>query len=101
MIDLGTLEAYSNELLSVDDFDDYCPNGVQVEAGDGVTRVMVGVTACQALIDAALEWEADLLLVHHGYFWKGEPAPIRGMKGRRVASLIRGGYQPDSLPSTS
>jgi dinuclear metal center YbgI/SA1388 family protein len=90
MIDLGTLEAYSNELMSVDDFNDYCPNGVQVEAGDGVTRLMVGVTACQALIDAALAWEADLLLVHHGYFWKGEPAPIRGMKGRRIASLIRG-----------
>ena len=91
MIDLLTLEAYSNELLAVDDFDDYCPNGLQIEAGDRVTRLMVGVTACQALIDAALEWQADLLLVHHGYFWKGEPAPIRGMKGQRIASLIRGG----------
>jgi dinuclear metal center YbgI/SA1388 family protein len=49
---------------------------------------MVGVTACQSLIEAARDWRADLLLVHHGYFWKGEPAPLRGMKGRRIKSLI-------------
>ncbi|MCU7850893.1 MAG: Nif3-like dinuclear metal center hexameric protein [Candidatus Thiodiazotropha sp. (ex Monitilora ramsayi)] len=91
MIDLLTLEAYCNQLMAVDDFDDYCPNGLQVEAGEAVTRLMVGVTACQALIDAACEWEADLLLVHHGFFWKGEPAPLRGMKGRRISSLINGG----------
>jgi dinuclear metal center YbgI/SA1388 family protein len=88
MIDLLALEAYCNELLAVSTFEDYCPNGLQVETGKEVSRLMVGVTACQSLIDAARDWRADLLLVHHGYFWKGEPAPLRGVKGRRIASLI-------------
>jgi dinuclear metal center YbgI/SA1388 family protein len=91
MIDLLSLETYCNELLDAPGFDDYCPNGIQLEAGEQVTRLMVGVTACQALIDAAREWRADLLLVHHGYFWRGEPAPLRGVKGRRVARLFDAG----------
>ncbi len=91
MIDLLTLETYCNELLSAGDFDDYCPNGVQVEAGGAVRRLMVGVTACQSLIEAARDWQADLLLVHHGYFWRGEPAPLRGIKGRRIRSLFEAG----------
>lgn len=91
MIDLLSLETYCNELLDTPGFDDYCPNGIQVEAGERVSRVMAGVTACQALIDAARDWRADLLLVHHGYFWRGEPAPLRGVKGRRVAGLFEAG----------
>ncbi len=91
MIDLLTLEAYCNDLLEAPGFEDYCPNGLQVEAGDEVTRLMVGVTACQSLIEAARDWRADLLLVHHGYFWRGEPAPLRGMKGRRVRTLFETG----------
>ena len=90
MINLQTLEAYCNELLAAPSFDDYCPNGIQVEAGERVSRLLVGVTACQALIDAAREWGADLLLVHHGYFWRGEPLPLRGVKGRRIADLFNG-----------
>ena len=91
MIDLLALEAYCNELLGVSDFDDYCPNGLQVEAGDQVRRVMLGVTASQALIEAAAAWQADLLLVHHGYFWKGEGPSLRGMKGRRIQRLFESG----------
>jgi dinuclear metal center YbgI/SA1388 family protein len=91
MIDLPTLEAYCDQQLQAADFEDYCPNGVQVEAGLKVQRLMLGVTACQALIDAAVAWGADLLLVHHGYFWKGEAAAIRGIKGRRIATLLRNG----------
>ncbi len=89
MIDLLTIERYCDNLLETAKYEDYCPNGLQVEAGEQVRKLMVGVTACQALIDEATTWGADLLLVHHGYFWKGEPAPIRGLKGRRVASLLR------------
>ena len=91
MIELLALEAYCNDLLCVSDFDDYCPNGLQVEAGDQVRRVMLGVTASQALIEAAAEWQADLLLVHHGYFWKGEGPSLRGMKGQRVRRLFESG----------
>jgi dinuclear metal center YbgI/SA1388 family protein len=91
MVDLMTLEAYCNNLLCVEAFDDYCPNGVQVEASREVCKLMGGVTASQALIEAAEAWGADALLVHHGYFWKGEAAALRGIKGRRVGCLFRQG----------
>jgi dinuclear metal center YbgI/SA1388 family protein len=89
MIDLLSLESYCNALLHVDEYDDYCPNGLQVEATQQVKRLMLGVTACQALIEAAQDWEADGLLVHHGYFWKGESASLRGLKANRVGALFR------------
>ena len=91
MIDLLTLEDYCNSLLCVEEFSDYCPNGIQVEASREVRKLMVGVTACQGLIDEADAWGADALLVHHGYFWKGESQPLRGIKGRRLATLFRRG----------
>ena len=54
-----------------------------------VQTIVTGVTASQALIEKAIERKADALLVHHGYFWKGEPEPIRGMKGNRIRALIK------------
>ncbi|MEW8659021.1 MAG: Nif3-like dinuclear metal center hexameric protein [Candidatus Thiodiazotropha endolucinida] len=89
MIDLLSLESYCNELLKVDEFNDYCPNGLQVEAGQQVEKLMLGVTACQAVIEAAEDWGADALLVHHGYFWSGEGLPLRGLKAKRVGALFR------------
>jgi len=89
MIDLTTLHRYCNELLHSADFGDYCPNGLQVESGRPVRRLVTGVTACQALIDAAVAWEADALLVHHGWFWKGEAPVLTGMKGARVRALLQ------------
>ena len=89
MIGLLDLERYCDQQLDASQFDDYCPNGLQIEASEQVQRLMVGVTACQALIDEAAAWSADLLLVHHGFFWKSEAAPIRGIKGRRIATLLR------------
>jgi dinuclear metal center YbgI/SA1388 family protein len=80
---------FCNDYLKVDDFNDYCPNGLQVESNPSVKHIVCGVTACQALIEAAIDAGADTLIVHHGYFWKGEPQPISGIKGRRIGSLIR------------
>ena len=80
---------FCNDYLKVDDFNDYCPNGLQVEANPVVEHIVCGVTASQALIEAAIDVGADTLLVHHGYFWKDESQPISGIKGRRIASLIR------------
>ena len=80
---------FCDEYLNVDDFNDYCPNGLQVEANPSVEHIVCGVTASQALIEAAIEQGADTLIVHHGYFWKGESQPITGYKARRIASLIR------------
>ena len=92
MPQVSQLEAYCNDLLQADSFEDYCPNGLQVEADTGeVRRLISGVTACQALIEQAVAKGGDLLLVHHGYFWKGEPAPLTGVKGRRVRTLMQQG----------
>ncbi|EAZ78003.1 NIF3 [Vibrio cholerae B33] len=83
------LEALLNETLSPQLIKDYCPNGLQVEGKVEVKRIVTGVTASMALIEAAIELKADALLVHHGYFWKNEPEAIRGMKGRRIRTLIQ------------
>jgi dinuclear metal center YbgI/SA1388 family protein len=80
---------FCDEYLKTGDFNDYCPNGLQVEANAEVKHIVCGVTASQALIDAAVERGADTLLVHHGYFWKGESQTLTGYKGRRIGSLIK------------
>lgn len=89
MIRLNELIQYTNTLLESDTFQDYCPNGLQVEGRGEVRKLVSGVTACQALIDAAVEQGADALLVHHGYFWKGEDPCIKGLKGRRIRTLLQ------------
>lgn len=76
-------------LLRPEQFNDYCPNGLQVEGRQEVRRLVTGVTACQALIDRAVELDADMLLVHHGYFWRGEDAVLSGIKKSRIQSLLQ------------
>lgn len=85
------LADYCNRLLGVERFSDYCPNGLQIEGDRPLRRLVTGVTANQGLIDAALAAEADALLVHHGFFWKSEAAPLIGLKGRRIRTLMRAG----------
>ncbi|KAA1176372.1 Nif3-like dinuclear metal center hexameric protein [Marinobacter salinexigens] len=76
------------EWLQPENFQDYCPNGLQVEGREQVEAIVSGVTASQALIDAAVEANADMILVHHGYFWKGEDQRIQGMKRKRIKQLL-------------
>ncbi len=92
MIDRRSLIAYTDQLLAADAVRDWSPNGLQVEGRDEVRRVMTGVTACQPLLDAAAQWQADVLLVHHGWFWKGEPSRLTGMRLRRVRTVLDGGF---------
>lgn len=82
------LELYLNDLLQVGKFRDYCPNGLQVEGRPKVERIATGVTASLAFLEAALEWGADAVLVHHGYFWKNESGAITGQKYRRLRTLL-------------
>jgi dinuclear metal center YbgI/SA1388 family protein len=82
-------ELLLNKTLSPSRFKDYAPNGLQVEGKKEINRVVTGVTASQALIDAAIDYKADAIFVHHGYFWKNEDPRIVGMKYRRIASLIK------------
>ncbi|HSH30089.1 MAG TPA: Nif3-like dinuclear metal center hexameric protein [Thiohalobacter sp.] len=91
MVTIDELVAYSDTLLHTAEFQDYCPNGLQVEGRAEVRRIVSGVTASQALVDAAVAAGADVLLVHHGYFWNGEPAPIVGIRRRRIAALLEHG----------
>ena len=86
---LTDIVRFCDETLRPGDFSDYCPNGLQVEGRREVRRIVSGVTACQELLDAAVAHGADLVLVHHGYFWRNEPAPLVGIKGRRVRTLMR------------
>lgn len=88
MVELQQLVDYCDELLQAATFQDYCPNGLQVEGRARVRRIVSGVTASQALIEAAAQQQADLLLVHHGFFWKGEDARVTGMKRRRLGALL-------------
>ena len=85
---LRELVSYLDTLLEPWRFQDYCPNGLQVEGRPRVAKVASGVTASQRLLDAAAEWGADAILVHHGYFWKGEEQAVVGMKRRRLATLL-------------
>ncbi|OIN16173.1 Nif3-like dinuclear metal center hexameric protein [Shewanella algae] len=82
------LKQYLHEFLQLDQFRDYAPNGLQVEGKAEIRKIVTGVTACQALIDRAVEASADALLVHHGFFWKNEPEVLTGMKRRRIKTLL-------------
>lgn len=82
------LQGYLDSLLEVAKFKDYCPNGLQVEGRPEVGRIICGVTASQALLDAAVARGADAVLVHHGYFWRGDDSRITGIRRRRIATLI-------------
>lgn len=82
------LERLLNEKLSTDKINDYAPNGLQVEGKAEIKKIITGVTASQALINYAVAQQADAVLVHHGYFWKSENPCIRGMKGKRIKTLL-------------
>ncbi len=82
------LDAYLADYLQVPDFRDYCPNGLQVEGRAEIASIVTGVTASAALIEAAVAAGADALIVHHGYFWRGEDGRITGMRRRRIGLLL-------------
>ncbi|MCB1914054.1 MAG: Nif3-like dinuclear metal center hexameric protein, partial [Rhodocyclaceae bacterium] len=83
------LENYLHQLLDTARFQDYCPNGLQVEGRDRIEKIITGVTASLELLKAAITHEADAVIVHHGYFWRGENPCITGMKHRRIALLMQ------------
>ena len=83
------LVRYLDELLASARFKDYCPNGLQVEGAADVRRIVAGVTANQALIDVAIEEGADTVLVHHGWFWRGEDSRVIGFRKARLQALLR------------
>ena len=88
-MNISVLNNYLNSLLQPERFSDYCPNGLQVEGKQEISKIVTGVTASMALLEAALQVNADAVLVHHGYFWRGETLPITGIKKRRIQFLLQ------------
>ncbi len=88
MVNRDELMQALNAELEPERFRDYCPNGLQVEGRREIRRIVSGVTASLALVEAAVEAGADLILVHHGYFWKGEAQEVTGMKRERMRLLL-------------
>lgn len=83
------LVSWLDATLAPASFNDYCPNGLQVEGKPNISHIIAGVTASQALIERAIEQGADALLVHHGWFWKGEDPRVRGTRKARLAALLK------------
>ncbi len=82
------LTEYLDALLNAARFRDYCPNGLQVEGRSPIRHIVAGVTASQALIEAAVARGADTLLVHHGWFWRSDDARVTGIRRRRLGTLL-------------
>jgi dinuclear metal center YbgI/SA1388 family protein len=91
MASRSDIESYLDALLDVGKFRDYGPNGLQVEGQDEVRRLVSGVTASKALIEAAIEQQADAILVHHGLFWRGQDGRLTGWLKARVQLLMAHG----------
>jgi dinuclear metal center YbgI/SA1388 family protein len=85
------LQSHLEALLQPARFKDYCPNGLQVEGRERIRKLVTGVTASQALIDAAAEAGADALLVHHGLFWRGQDGRVTGWMKKRLQALMQAG----------
>ena len=75
-------------LLQPERFRDYGPNGLQVEGREQVRKIVSGVTASRALIEAAIAAQADTIFVHHGLFWKGQDGRVTGWMKQRLALLL-------------
>jgi dinuclear metal center YbgI/SA1388 family protein len=87
-ISMVEMQSALNELLRPNEFRDYCPNGLQVEGKAQIANLVTGVTASLALIEEAVEKGADAILVHHGYFWKGEDPTVTGIRKNRLKLLL-------------
>jgi dinuclear metal center YbgI/SA1388 family protein len=87
-VDRDELAKYLAQTLDITRFRDYCPNGLQVEGGAAIKTLVSGVTASVALIEAAVEAGADAILVHHGYFWRGEDPCVVGPRHKRLKLLL-------------
>ncbi|MCC6658202.1 MAG: Nif3-like dinuclear metal center hexameric protein [Rhodocyclaceae bacterium] len=87
-MDRNELAAYLDALLECGRFRDYCPNGLQVEGRAEVRRIVCGVSASQTLLEAALAAGADAVLVHHGWFWRGEDGRVTGIRRARLKTLL-------------
>ena len=88
MVNLKELNNYCHDYLNVKAFEDYGPNGLQLEGVENINKIVSGVSANLALIERAIDEKADAIFVHHGIFWKNEGQTIIGAKRRKVSLLM-------------
>lgn len=88
MIARDALDAYLAKYLACSAVTDYAPNGLQIEGRLEIKRLCTAVSINQAVVTAAKAWRADAILVHHGFFWRGEPAVITGIRRQRIGALL-------------
>jgi dinuclear metal center YbgI/SA1388 family protein len=86
---LNELSHYNASLLQIDQFKDYCPNGLQIEGRSEISRIATAVTASEQVLNEAIAWGAHAIIVHHGYFWRNEDPCITGIKKKRIALLLK------------
>lgn len=89
MIERPQLVATFDALLQPERYKDFCPNGLQVEGRSTIRKLVSGVTASLALIEAAVAAQADAVLVHHGLFWRGHDGRVTGWMRKRLALLLQ------------
>ena len=89
MIERKQLLETFDALLQPERFRDYCPNGLQVEGRGDIGKLVSGVTASLALIEAAVAARADAILVHHGLFWRGHDGRVTGWLRQRLGLLLQ------------
>jgi putative NIF3 family GTP cyclohydrolase 1 type 2 len=88
MVHRTEIESHLQTMLDAGRFRDYGPNGLQVEGKPEVLKIVSGVTASRALIEAAIEAQADAIFVHHGLFWRGQDGRVTGWMKQRLALLL-------------
>jgi len=88
MVNREALKGYTQSYLNADAFEDYCPNGLQIEGKVEINKIVSGVSANLALIERAIDEKADAIFVHHGLFWKNDSQTINGAKRRKIALLL-------------
>jgi len=88
MVHRDQLVAYLNAYLKIDEFDDYGPQGLQVQGGESVNSVVTAVSASLQLFNEAAGMGADLVIVHHGLLWDRESRVIRGHLQKRLNALL-------------
>ncbi|WP_373776427.1 Nif3-like dinuclear metal center hexameric protein, partial [Neisseria dentiae] len=86
-----TILDWCNQTLQTSLYKDYAPNGLQIEGKEEIRKIVTAVTASRAAAAYAVEQGTDMLLVHHGLFWKSEPVTITGWKKDRIATLLAHG----------
>ncbi len=88
MVNRKELNNYCHDYLNVAAFEDYSPNGLQIEGVENINKIVSGVSANLTLIERAIDEKADAIFVHHGIFWKNEGQTITGSKRRKVSLLL-------------